>query len=875
MNRLLRATYRIQFHKDYTLYDAVCLVPYLEKLGISHIYASPLLASVPGSMHGYDTIDWNCIDPERGGEAGLKALVNVLHAHNMGLILDIVPNHMSTNHHNLWWQNVLQYGSKSKYADYFDIDWAISQTQKTRRIILPFLEKPLSDILKEKKIRFLHNDKTKSFIIAYEDKIFPVALESMDWVVGRPGFENAENLTFHSKKLLTDFFSPETSEGRQNLLLLLQKQHYQLVWWRNAGDLVNWRRFFDVTSLVALRMERPEVFMRTHAYIFDLYKRGLIDGLRIDHVDGLLQPTEYCQNLKKELENLNKKRPEHLRSNSIIFVEKILADNETLLKKWPVSGTTGYDFLEQISLLLHNPKGKEKLNTLWKQCGVFPYEKVQETARNEKLNSSFYKMFQDLVHECTKIFPLEQDITAHSVEGVMRKVLLAFPVYRIYFSGSTISKQSLPYLRMACHEAHKNLSAHYIPLLDKIEHILSQRIYQSLDKKGPENLFMCLTAPLAAKAGEDTAFYRYARLLSRNEVGTDPALFSKNIEAFHQANKSRFASHPEALLCTATHDHKRGEDGRARLTVLSEPEAKWSEIVRCWFEQNSSLHKYDHLGKQIYRADEIFIYQTLISAWPLNKSDFSDLSQRLQSYLTKALRESGLRTSWDAPDMAYEEMCQHFMMQLLHTSFAKNLAEFINIISPSSVINSLTQVILRYTVPGTPDLYQGREEWDFSLVDPDNRRSVNYSKLQENLEQEVNLLELTASWHDGRIKQAIIYTLLKLRKNYPQLFTNGQYKELLVQGPLSDHVVAFQRSTKDIKIIVITTRFNFSLEVDEFLRSYHCGWNGTKIYLHDRQRDVDWKSILWGNTFRNKDILDLAYFCGSVPFDIFISHHVT
>lgn len=237
MNRLLRATYRIQFHKDYTLYDAVCLVPYLEKLGISHIYASPLLASVPGSMHGYDTIDWNCIDPERGGEAGLKALVNVLHAHNMGLILDIVPNHMSTNHHNLWWQNVLQYGSKSKYADYFDIDWAISQTQKTHRIILPFLEKPLSDILKEKKIRFLHNDKTKSFIIAYEDKIFPVSLESMDWVVSRPGFENAENLTFHSKKLLTDFFSPETSEGRQNLLLLLQKH---IINWFGGVMQVTW-----------------------------------------------------------------------------------------------------------------------------------------------------------------------------------------------------------------------------------------------------------------------------------------------------------------------------------------------------------------------------------------------------------------------------------------------------------------------------------------------------------------------------------------------------------------------------------------------------------------------------------------------------------
>ncbi|MGD7070888.1 malto-oligosyltrehalose synthase [Acetobacter sp. AAB5] len=872
MNRPLRATYRIQFHKDFTLYDAVLLVPYLEKLGISHIYASPLLASVPGSMHGYDTISWDYIDPERGGEAGLKALVDALHAHNMGLILDIVPNHMSTNHQNLWWQDVLQYGNKSKYADYFDIDWAVSQGQKKHRIILPFLDKPLSDILKENKIRFLYHNEEKSFIIAYEDRIFPVALESMDWVVGFPGFKNAEKFPLYSKQLLIDFFSSETSEGRQNLLMLLQKQHYQLVWWRNAGDLVNWRRFFDVTSLIALRMERSEVFARTHAYVFDLYQRGLIDGLRIDHVDGLIQPIEYCQNLRKELEKLNKKRPEYLYNTPIIFAEKILADKETLSKKWSISGTTGYDFLEQSSLLLHNPEGEKNLNILWEKFGVFPYKQVQKAARNEKLNSSFYKMFQDLIQAFINIFPPEQDITAHSIETVIRKVLLDFPVYRIYFSGCVISKESLLYLQMGCKEARKELPTYHIPLLNKIEHILSQTVYQSLDKKGPENLFVCLTAPLAAKAGEDTAFYRYARLWSRNEVGTDPSIFSKNLEAFHQANISRFSLYPDALLCTSTHDHKRGEDGRARLMVLSEPEVKWPEIVMHWFEQNADLRKYYDLKKTISRADEIFIYQTLISAWPLNENDFS---QRIQSYLTKALREAGLRTSWDTPDMAYEKTCQNFMMQLLHTSFVKNLAAFINSISPAAAINSLTQVILRCAVPGVPDLYQGREEWDFSLVDPDNRRPVNYRKLQENLQQEVDLLALATSWRDGRIKQAIICKLLGLRKNYPQIFTNGRYEEILVEGLLSNHVIAFARVEKNIKIIVIATRFNFSLNINESLRSYHKGWNETKICLHDDLKSALFKSILWGNTFENNDISNLAYFYGSLPFDILIAHNLS
>ncbi|MGF1277125.1 malto-oligosyltrehalose synthase [Acetobacter pasteurianus] len=865
MNRSLRATYRLQFHKDYTLYDAVQLVPYLENLGISHIYASPLLAAVPGSMHGYDTISWDYIDPERGGETGLQALVDTLRAHNMGLILDIVPNHMSTHYLNVWWRDVLKYGSSSKYAAFFDIDWDVSQTDEAHHIILPFLEKPLSDIIKENKIRFLYMDEERSFVFVYEDRIFPVALESMKWVEGFSEYKNEESLTSISRKHLIDFFSSETSEGRQNLSMLLQKQHYRLVWWRNAGDLVNWRRFFDVTSLIALRMEQSYVFTHTHAYLFDLYQRGLVDGFRIDHIDGLLQPDEYCRNLRKRLEQLKHKRPESLRNDPIIFVEKILADKESLSKKWQVSGTTGYDFLEQISLLLHSPKGEKKLDFVWEQCGRFPYKKVQNLARNEKLNSSFYKMFHDLIFSFVKFFPLDQNITTHSIETVLRNILLSFPVYRIYFSGNTISKQSLPYLRKACNEARKELPSYHLPLLNKIEQILSQTIYQTLNRKDPENLFVNLTAPLAAKAGEDTAFYRYARLLSRNEVGTDPALFSKNIEAFHQANMSRFVSYPEALLCTATHDHKRGEDGRARLMVLSEPEVKWPETVMRWFEENPYISK----------ADQLFIYQTLISAWPLNNEDFSDFSQRFQSYLIKALREAGLCTSWDNPDLVYEKTCQNFMMQLLYTSFVKDLATFINNISPAAAINSLTQVILRYTVPGVPDLYQGREEWDFSLVDPDNRRSVNYLKLQKGLGKEENLSILATSWRDGRIKQEIIRKLLILRKKYPRLFIKGLYKEVLVEGDLSDHVVVFQRVTKDIKIIVITSRFNFSLKINDNLQSCHEGWKKTKILLHDNWKSAEWKSVLWNNSCKNKDFDNLGYFYGALPFDVLIAHHVT
>lgn len=856
MTLSLRATYRIQFHKDYTLYDAILLVPYLKKLGISHIYASPLLAPASGSLHGYDTISWDFIDPERGGEEGLLALVETLRAHGMGLILDIVPNHMTTNPQNAWWQDVLQHGRSSQYAYYFDIDWSVSAEQETYKIILPFLEKPLGDILEDQKIRVSYQEDTRSFAITYEDKIFPLA---------------PENLSYDQKEFFTDCFNPETVEGKSNLLALLQKQHYQLVWWQNAGDLLNWRRFFDVTALIALRMERPEVFVRTHAYVFELYRRGLIDGLRIDHVDGLLQPAQYCQDLVQALDALTPERPENLRNAPFIFVEKILSSGEYLPENWPVSGTTGYDFLEQASLLLHHPAGEEKLNAVWAQLGPHPYDKVMRVARDEKLNSSFYKMFQDLTQSLTECFPPEQDITPHAVACVLRDVLLAFPVYRTYFSETNLNEQSRAYLCAACEHAKKTLPAHLLPLLMVLKKLLSQASAPGSGGKSFQDMFVHLTAPLVAKSGEDTAFYRYDRLLSRNEVGTDPAIFSKGIEAFHQTNLSRLASHPQAMLCTATHDHKRGEDGRARLMVLSEPEANWAEVVALWFEKNKVLQTQGGANSSVSKADEFFFYQTLISAWPVDMGEFSGLPKRLEMYLTKALRERGLRTSWADPDTGYEESCQQFVEQLLKTSFVKDLTAFVNRISPAAALNSLTQVILRFTVPGVPDLYQGREGWDFSLVDPDNRRPVDYFRLGKDLEDDNCLATLASSWRDGRIKQHLICKLLKLRENYPPLFIKPGYEVVLVQGELADHVVAFQCVSEDMKMLVIATRFGLSLSMDDALRSHAKGWGATHLSFPEEERSEEWKSILWGNTFKSSSAFGLDYFYGAIPYDVLIA----
>lgn len=856
MTLSLRATYRIQFHKDYTLYDAISLVPYLKKLGISHIYASPLLASASGSLHGYDTISWDFIDPERGGEEGLQALVEMLRQHDMGLILDIVPNHMTTNSQNAWWQDVLQYGRESQYAYYFDIEWSVSAEQETHKIILPFLEKQLEEILEDQKIRVSCQEDTRSFVITYEDKVFPLAPESLSEI---------------QKELFANIFNPETLEGKSNLLALLQRQHYQLVWWQTAGDLLNWRRFFDVTALIALRMERPDVFARTHAYVFDLYRRGLIDGVRVDHVDGLLQPARYCQELMQTLNALTPERPEGLRNKPIIFVEKILSSGERLPENWSVSGTTGYDFLEQASLLLHHPAGEEKLNAVWAQLGPHPYDKVMRVARDEKLNSSFYKMFQDLTQSLTECFPPEQDITPHAIACVLREVLLAFPVYRTYFSETNLNEQSRAYLCAACEHAKKTLPAHLLPLLMVLKKLLSQASAPGSGGKSFQDMFVHLTAPLVAKSGEDTAFYRYDRLLSRNEVGTDPAIFSKGIEAFHQTNLSRLASHPQAMLCTATHDHKRGEDGRARLMVLSEPEANWAEVVTLWFEKNKVLQTQGGANSSVSKADEFFFYQTLISAWPVDIGEFSGLPKRLEMYLTKALRERGLRTSWADPDTGYEESCQQFVEQLLKTSFVKDLTAFVNRISPAAALNSLTQVILRFTVPGVPDLYQGREGWDFSLVDPDNRRPVDYFRLGKDLEDDNCLATLASSWRDGRIKQHLICKLLKLRENYPQLFIKPGYEVVLVQGELADHVVAFQCVSEDMKMLVIATRFGLSLSMDDALRSHAKGWGATHLSFPEEERSEEWKSILWGNTFKSSSAFGLDYFYGAIPYDVLIA----
>ncbi|AOX15975.1 malto-oligosyltrehalose synthase [Kozakia baliensis] len=868
----LRSTVRLQFHRNFTLDDAIPLVPYFAQMGLSHIYASPLLTANPGSLHGYDTVDCQEIDPERGGIAGLRRLVAELRAHDMGLILDIVPNHMGVSPHNHWWQNVLALGPASPYAQYFDIDWQSSDPSLQGKVLLPFLGSPLNQLLDQGDISLHFARNPAGFLLHYGEHRFPISPSDTPQILNTADIplpdgpilewlahtENSEALAQIGKT-----YASKTEEGCMRLEALLDRQHYRLAWWRTAGDLINWRRFFDVTSLVALKTEREETFEAIHRLVFELYREGLIDGLRIDHIDGLSRPDEYCRRLRSRLEELRPLRPEGLRMPPTLHVEKILEDKEKLPAEWRTSGTTGYDFLEQAALLLHDPEGETPLTAFWEQFGPADYHTTQRQARSEKLENSFPGELKALVRCLTNIPPISHDVTEHAAQTAIHAILLAFPVYRSYFSDGKASTADRQALAHACDEARRHVRPYLRELVTWIEAIMSDRNNHSDARREVVERFEHLTAPLTAKAGEDTAFYRYRRLLSRNDVGTDPARFAAPITEFHTRNTRRLHEFPQALVGTATHDHKRGEDGRARLMVLSETGAEWPKTAESWFRTNNLRHRFTPHGTSPTRSDELLIYQTLISAWPNREEEFVDFSKRLNDYLVKALREAGENTSWSTPDENYEAACHEFLAGLLTSEFRAVLEEYIRRIAPAGILNSLSQTLLRLTSPGVPDLYQGREGWDYSLVDPDNRRPVDYPRYQALLSQNADFNILAAQWRDGRIKQFIIQRVLNFRKQHAALFAEGEYVPVAVTGRLAKHLVAFIRRNGSEEILVLAPRLTFALSPDEELRVFHEGWEHTHLSVGGK-----WTSLLRERDIDLKDDAALSYFHGDTPLDI-------
>lgn len=734
-----RATYRLQLTRDFPFAAAEAILPYLADLGISHVYASPITTARSGSTHGYDVTDPTRINPELGGEEGFRRLAAAARAHGLGIVIDIVPNHMGVaGGENAYWNDVLRLGRDSPYARWFDIDWAAGP------LILPILGATLSEVIDAGDIALVQ--------------------------------EGDPHLTLYGEQRLP--LRPDITASLP-LRDLIDAQHYALVHWRTANDRLNWRRFFSINELAALRVEDPAVFAATHRLYLDLYRDGLIEGVRVDHVDGLTDPAGYGRRLRAALDAI--------RPGAWIIVEKILGADETLPADWGVDGTSGYDAMRDLTALLHDPAGEAPLRDLWRTLDPDHADPAQMVldSRRDMLSWQFDAQLAACVAAFAGLFAGDEAITPAMLRRAIERLLWVFPVYRTYGDGAAAPDTDAAQRDQAWRMVQRHLppgEAH-----------IARRIIDQLAGSGEGDpalateavrRFQQLSAPIAAKGVEDTAFYRYAPLLSANDVGSDPEQFALSPDQFHQRAAAR---PPHAMLTTATHDHKRGEDVRARLAVLSAVPDLWTQAVARW----SAIA--DTLGHGVHPADRYQLFQTLLGAWPQAGEPAPDFADRIAAWQEKSLREGRLRSGWEAPDAAYEAQARALLGRLLgDADFRRDMAATVARIDPAARANSLVQVALKYCLPGVPDLYQGAELLDLSLVDPDNRRPVDYARRQA-------LLAKTDGSADAE-KIALSHRLLQMRQADPLLFADGDYQPLTITGPRAAHVLAFERRHGDTRL---------------------------------------------------------------------------
>jgi len=824
-----RATLRLQFHRGFTFAGAERLVPYIAALGISHLYASPITTARPGSMHGYDVIDPAEVNPELGGEAGLRRLVATLHAAGLGLIVDIVPNHMAADLANRWWVDVLKNGRASRHAASFDIDWE----RGGDKVLLPILGKPLQETLKAGEIAVVpHPD--GGHALRYASLLFPLA--------------------------------GGAAEG-EDLMAILERQHYRLAWWQLAGDAINWRRFFDINELVSLRQENDDTFAATHALILRLYGEGLLDGVRVDHVDGLHEPERYCRKLRAALEAAGPGRRPYL------VVEKILLRGEALPASWGCDGTTGYDFMDEVNAVQHDGRGERILAQAWAtvsgRSATFAPE--EEAARREIVARGFSAQLDACV---AVLHPSMQDLLGGdlghpTLRRVLVELLAHFPVYRTYGTGDALSPSEGEHVDSAIEGARRTCLATDRWAVDLLHRWLRSSPEQAIHR------FQQLSAPVAAKSVEDTAFYRYGRLLSRNDVGFNVERFAEEAPAFHERARRRHAHLPRAMLATATHDHKHGEDVRARLAVLSERAEEWAALVRRWIERSAPLRS----AHAPSAGDIAMLLQMIVGAWPLDldwqdKAGRAAFAERLAGWQQKALREAKLESDWAAVNEPYEAAAQRFLKALLDDAerpeLLEEIAGFVDAIAAAGAVNGLAQLLLKLTVPGVPDIYQGTEYWDFSLVDPDNRRPVDYEMRAATLGR-APVGALAASWRDGRVKQAILVQTLDLRRWNEDVFSAGSYEPVSAEGPMADRVVAFMRRLGDRMLLTVVPRIPTDLMGDAGTIALDArSWKNTVLRLTPPSQGL---IDVFGGAVVDVPAggLPLAAVCGAVPVGLVCS----
>ncbi|MEW6183424.1 MAG: malto-oligosyltrehalose synthase [Bacillota bacterium] len=859
--RIPIATYRLQFNQRFGFSDARTLVPYLESLGITDIYTSPLFQARRGSGHGYDVTDPTRFNRELGGEEGFAALAVTLRQKAMGLLLDIVPNHMAADSQNPWWCDVLRYGLDSPYATYFDINWYPPRPGLAGKVLLPILGAPYHAVLENQELSLiLFQD---GFWVAYHQESLPLNPKAHARILGHrlderettlqedePAFVQLVQLRDDFKRFperatesgLDEAFRESTRRlwrlyntsgviksfidenlkilngmkgdprSFDNLDQILAGQNYRLAFWKVANREINYRRFFDVSGLASIRIEEEDVFEATHAKVIETARSGQVTGLRIDHIDGLHDPVGYLDRLQNRLCG-NDPHP-----GFFVLVEKILGADEDLPSDWPVDGTTGYIFQNAVNGVFIDRRGADKLDEIYARLSSYETE-FPDVVYVQKRRVMFQLFAGDVYTLSRQLGRLAEadrygrDLTLSDIEEALVKVTACLPVYRTYIRDFNVSPRDQAYINGAIQEALARQPAH-TPACEFLRRVLLLDFPADLPARQKKDWLQFVmrwqqfTGPIMAKGFEDTALYVYNRLISLNTVGGDPETVGLSVPEFHRFNRSRNDRWPHSMNTTSTHDAKRSEDVQARINVLSEVPGIWEVFLDRWRSWNLKS-----VVNGITVPDgntELLIYQTLIGAWPIDEEEIQAFKERIQSYLVKSSREAKIYTNWLNPDVEYETALASFLDAIIEPSadnrFLPDFMRLQTVTAYYGALNSLSQVLLKVTSPGIPDFYQGTELWDFSLVDPDNRRPVDFKKrtafLAELKEQEAATPpdftgRLLSTWKDGKIKLYLTSKALYFRKNHQDLFSSGEYIPVKAAGPLNEHVCAFCRRLGD------------------------------------------------------------------------------
>lgn len=998
------STYRLQLHKGFTLAQAGKLLDYLEKLGISHLYTSPLAHSRPGSMHGYDVIDHGHLNPELGTQEELDELGQKLRNRDMGLVIDLVPNHMGIGKHNVWWMDVLEHGAASDYGQYFDIDWTPVKEELHGKVLLPVLGEPYGKVLTSGQLKISFDASTGKFRINYYENEFPLNPASYPLILGRRldvlnerlGNKDMDVMRYLSivdalsaipdgmgltqeerarryreiqvsavrladlcrsnshvqefvEQNLQDFECTEDDRGAcRRMNELLDKQAYRLAFWRVAAHEINYRRFFDINELAGVRVEDPRAFTDMHAFVFKLVRDGVVTGLRIDHPDGLFDPSGYFRRLQEEAANRLDPGGEHYlpgpknfnRQDEFpiyLLGEKILAPFERMEEDWLIHGTTGYDFLNAANGVLIDERNARVFTDFYTMISneTDTYRELAYRCKHLIMQTSLASELNVLAHHLSQIAEsnwMYRDFTLNSLRHALSEVVAFFPVYRTYVKEGTVSSVARDYVSRAVRMAKRANRTVHPGIFDFIHNVLTLRLTDDMESyPGQEEFqknvlnfamkFQQFTGPVMAKSLEDTLFYKYNRFVGLNEVGGEPNHFGLSIADFHSHNEARQKTYPFSMLASSTHDTKRSEDVRARLSVISEIPDNWQERVLRWMDYNNGRLSFN-LDKRIpSRNDEYLLYQTLVGTYPLtltNPEQMTEYADRIEEYMLKAAREAKDHTSWINQDAPYEEGLKTFIHALLKPSNAEggsdpffiDFLEFHEHVSRMGLIKSLSQTLFKLTCPGVPDIYQGNELYDFSLVDPDNRRPVDFEKRNEMLnkmlpfvrsfgtpapaekktemetiakptvvsiettsdvdgqphviakahnntkseaEFEAFIKDMLRNYTDGRLKLFVTATILHLRRLHPKLFTLGKYIPVGISGEGSDNFIAFIREHQG-KVVLVVAPVLVTKIISPDQRALYDGpddsalWLSTKLNLPKEFQRRKYTDVLTGQT---------------------------